>query len=90
MSPPGQDMSNILLGKSRGLLVIIPERKKQLDQSGNNTQLWMCLVVKVKSFSRVRLFGIPWTVVHQVPLSMGFSRQRILEWVAMLSSRVFS
>ena len=31
--------------------------------------------VKVKSFSRVRLFGIPWTVVHQVPLSMGFSRQ---------------
>ena len=25
--------------------------------------------------SRVRLFVIPWTVVHQAPLSMEFSRQ---------------
>ena len=29
----------------------------------------------VKSLSRVRLFAIPWTVAHQAPLSMGFSRQ---------------
>ena len=26
-------------------------------------------------FSCVHLFAIPWTVVHQTPLSMGFSRQ---------------
>ena len=25
----------------------------------------------------------PWTVAHQAPLSMGFSRQEILEWVAI-------
>ena len=25
--------------------------------------------------SRVRLFATPWTVAHQAPLSMGFSRQ---------------
>ena len=31
--------------------------------------------VKVKSLTRVQLFGIPWTVAHQVPPSMGFSRQ---------------
>ena len=24
---------------------------KQLDQSGNDAQLWMCLVVKVKSYA---------------------------------------
>ena len=30
---------------------------------------------EVKSLSHVQLFGTPWTVVHQVPLSMGFSRQ---------------
>ena len=30
---------------------------------------------EVKSFSRVRLFATPWTVAHQAPLSMGFSRQ---------------
>ena len=31
--------------------------------------------VKVKSLSRVPLFATPWTVAHQAPLSMGFSRQ---------------
>ena len=28
-----------------------------------------------------------WTVAHQAPLSMGILQARILEWVAMLSSR---
>ena len=31
--------------------------------------------VKVKSLSHVRLFAIPWSVVYQASLSMGFSRQ---------------
>ena len=30
---------------------------------------------KMKSLSRVRLFGTPWTVAYQAPLSVGFSRQ---------------
>ena len=30
---------------------------------------------KVKPLSRVRLFATPWTIAHQSPLSMGFSRQ---------------
>ena len=30
---------------------------------------------EVKSLSRVRLFATPWTIAHQAPLSMGFSRQ---------------
>ena len=30
-------------------LLIAPERMKQLGQSGNDTRLWMCLVVRVKS-----------------------------------------
>ena len=36
-----------------------------------------CLLfkVKVKSLTRVRFFATPWTVAHQAPLSMGFSRQ---------------
>ena len=45
MSPPCWKMSSMLLGKSRE---IAPERNKWLGQSGNNAQLWMCLVVKVK------------------------------------------
>ena len=31
--------------------------------------------VKMKLLSPVRLFRTPWTVAHQAPLSMGFSRQ---------------
>ena len=31
--------------------------------------------VSRRHFTRVRLFAIPWTVAHQVLLSMGFSRQ---------------
>ena len=30
---------------------------------------------EVKSLSRVRLFATLWTVAHQAPLSIGFSRQ---------------
>ena len=41
-------MSSKLLGESRGQLLIVPERMMCLGQSGNDTQLWMCLVVKVK------------------------------------------
>ena len=38
--------ANILLEKSKE---IAPEGMKRLSQSGNNSQLWMYLVVKVKS-----------------------------------------
>ena len=31
--------------------------------------------MKVQSLSHVRLFATPWTVAHQAPQSMGFSRQ---------------
>ena len=31
--------------------------------------------VKVKLLSRIQLFATTWTVAHQGPLSMGFSRQ---------------
>ena len=41
---PGQQV--MLLEKSRE---IAPEGKKRLTQSRNDAQLWMCLVVKVKS-----------------------------------------
>ena len=47
--PPAQKVSNMLLGKRGGQLRRAPERMKRLSQSGNRTQLWMYLVVKVKS-----------------------------------------
>ena len=41
-----------------------------------------CLVTK--SYPTL---ATPWTVARQVPLSMGFSRPRILEWVSISFSR---
>ena len=45
----GPKVSNMLLEKSRGQLLIAPERMQWLSQSRNDTQVWMCLVLKVKS-----------------------------------------
>jgi len=39
----------MLLGKSEGQLLIAPERMKWLAQSRNDDQLWMGLMVKIKS-----------------------------------------
>ena len=38
-------------------------------------------------FSCVQLLATPWTVAHQALLSLGILQLRILEWVAMRSSR---
>ena len=46
---PDWKVTNMLLGKSGGQLLIAPVRRKRLGQSGNNAQLWVCLVMKVKS-----------------------------------------
>ena len=43
----------------------------------------MCVLSR---FSRVRICATLWTAGHQAPLSMGFSRPRVLEWVAIAFS----
>ena len=45
------------------------------------------LKVKVKSLSHVQLFVTPWTVVHQVPPSVGFSRQEYWSRLSFPSPR---
>ena len=47
--PTGQEVANMLPRKSGGQLLIVPERMKQLGQSRTDAQLWMCLVMNVKS-----------------------------------------
>ena len=46
MNPPGRQVPNMQLEKSRETAL---EVMKRVSQSRNDTQLWMCLVVKVKS-----------------------------------------
>ena len=47
-------------------------------------------MLTLKSLNRVWLFATPWTVDHQAPLSMEILQARVLEWVSMPSSRVYS
>ena len=49
----------------------------------------ICVCVRscAQSLSCVQLFVTPWTVACQARLSMGILQVRILEWVAMPSSR---
>ena len=61
-SPPGSPVPGILQARTLEWVVI----------SFSNAWKWK---VKVKSLSCVWLFATPWTVAHQAPPSMGFSRQ---------------
>ena len=45
---------------------------------------------KVKLLSRVPLFATPWTEAHQVPLSMGFSRQEYWSGVPLLLRDIYT
>ena len=61
-SPPGSPVPGILQARTLEWVAI----------SFSNAWKWK---VKVKSLSRVRLLGTPWTAAHQAPPSMGISRQ---------------
>ena len=41
----------------------------------NTNGVLLLLLLLLSRFSRVRVCVTPWTVAHQAPLSMGFSRQ---------------
>ena len=60
--------------KNRQLKKIWSRVKKIANTRAESLLSWG-LKVKVKSLSHIRLFATPWTVVHQAPPSMGFSRQ---------------
>ena len=40
-------------------------------------------------FSRVQLFATPWTVAHEAPLTMGFSRQEYWSGLHVLLQGIF-
>ena len=46
--------------------------------------------VHIRVLSCIWLSVTPWTIAHQAPLFMGIFQARILEWVAMPSSRASS
>ena len=71
-SPPGSHVPGILQARTLRWVAI----------SFSSAWKWK---VKVKSLSRVRLLATPWTVAHQAPPSMGFSRQECWSGVPLPS-----
>ena len=49
----------------------------------------VCVCVRAQSLSCVPLFAIPWTVAHQAPLSMEFSRQEYCMGCLFLLQGIF-
>ena len=50
-------------------------RRSPLEPHPRGLECQSRLILCTLWLSRVRLFATPWTVAHQVPLSMGFSKQ---------------
>ena len=48
---------------------------KEINQPQRDRYCMIPFIVVLSHFSHVRVFVTPWTVAHQAPLSMGFSRQ---------------
>ena len=71
-SPPGSTVPGILKARTLEWVAI----------SFSNAWEWK---MKVKSLSRVRLLATPWTIAHQAPSSMGFSRQEYWSGVPLPS-----
>ena len=71
-SPPGSPIPGILQARTLEWVAI----------SFSNAWKWK---LKVKSISRVWLLATPWTVAHQAPPSMGFSRQEYWSGVPLPS-----
>ena len=63
-----------------------PERCLQRSRVGKVPPSLLLL----SRFSRVRLSATPWTAVHQVPLSMGFSRQEYWSGLPLPSPPTFA
>ena len=58
-----------------------------IEQSNTREFKIQYVLCCAQSLSCVQLFTIPQTMVRQAPLSMGILQVRILEWVAIPSSR---
>ena len=62
-------------GKKKCPYAHFADVETEVQSSYVNSQKSNSWVVVIWSLSRVWLFATPWTVAHQAPLSMGFSRQ---------------
>ena len=71
LAAPGLENCTLLSHQSR-LSAYLAVAKSDALLPHKVTCMYACML---SCFSRVRLFATQWTIAHQAPLSMGFSRQ---------------
>ena len=72
--------ANTILSLKTGLNLLSKIKKNELltaleGKTQGVKKLYYVVVVRAQPLSHVQLFSTPWTVAHQAPLSMEFSRQ---------------
>ena len=70
-----------------GLRALLQLQEFRKHLKGLNEKACKEVTCVLSRFSHVQLCATLWTVASQAPLSMAILQARILEWVAMLSSR---
>ena len=83
---------SLIPGKSNGQIcsAVFWDRDRDREEVGgaemsSDEYCLVCVKVKVKSLSRVRLFATPWTVAYQSGSSIhGIFQARVLEWIAWI------
>ena len=68
---------------------MIHKKNNRVKKKKSKLQNAVFSVLVLSHFSCVQLFATPWTVTHQAPLSMGFSRQEYWSGLPFPASRVF-
>ena len=71
-------------------LVLKQLSSKKINLNSKDIKISKTHVLSHVHFSHVRPFGTPWTVVHQAPLSTGFSRQEYWSGLPFPSPRDLS
>ena len=94
---PVMPSSHLILCHPLFFLPPIPSNIRVFSNESTLHMRWpkywsFCLLrlLLLNRFSHVRLSATPWTAAYQAPLSVGFPKGRILERVAVPSSRGFS
>ena len=67
--------------------MLTPDAYGPYNTSVCNSTVFRIVLLQHEQAAQSLLFATPWTVALQAALSMGFPGERVLEWVAISSSR---
>ena len=83
----GRKLDTEITKKSGNNSAALAQDPASASRDTRNSILWALYATKVLAVQLSSALVTPWTGAHQAPMSMGFFRQRILEWIAIPFSK---